>query len=192
MATIVVRGQLAEAQLLAEILLAGHGDRWRHTVAVARRAEELCDAGLDEDPDDREALIAAAWLHDIGYSPALAETGFHNLDGAAFLDRNGWPERICALVAHHSGGRYVARAHGLLAELDHYPAERSIVADALTYADQTVGPRGQRMSLEERMAEMLVRRGPDSVQAKVHRVRAPYLRRVAERVESRLRTPAAD
>jgi hypothetical protein len=28
------------------------------------------------------ALVAAAWLHDIGYSPELVVTGFHQLDGA--------------------------------------------------------------------------------------------------------------
>jgi hypothetical protein len=30
---------------------------------------------------DRPVLIAAAWLHDIGYAPGLPETGFHPLDG---------------------------------------------------------------------------------------------------------------
>jgi hypothetical protein len=33
-------------------------------------------------PDD---LVAAAWLHDIGYAPELAKTGFHPLDGSAAL-----------------------------------------------------------------------------------------------------------
>jgi hypothetical protein len=32
-------------------------------------------------------FVAAAWLHDIGYAPAIAEsgTGFHPLDGARYL-----------------------------------------------------------------------------------------------------------
>jgi len=105
------------------------------------------------------------------------------VDGAVDLDRGGWPRRVCSLVAHHSGADFVARARGLSAALDRYPADRSPVSDALTYADQTVGPRGQRVSIDERMAEMLARHGRDSIQAAVHHLRAPYLRAVAERVE---------
>jgi HD superfamily phosphodiesterase len=61
----------------------------------------------------REALVTAAWLHDVGYGPALRQTGFHSLDGATYFDRHGWPPRIGALVAHHSSARFVAQAVGL-------------------------------------------------------------------------------
>lgn len=40
--------------------------------------------------DDRSILIAAAWLHDIGYAPGIQETGFHPLDGGLYLRRAGW------------------------------------------------------------------------------------------------------
>ena len=30
-------------------------------------------------------MTAAAWLHDIGYAPAVDDTGFHPLDGARYL-----------------------------------------------------------------------------------------------------------
>src|SRR6476646_1657594 len=60
-----------------------------------------------------DALVASAWLHDIGYAPALRQTGFHPLDGATYLRQEGWPDDVCALVAHHSGSRFVARINGL-------------------------------------------------------------------------------
>jgi predicted hydrolase (HD superfamily) len=50
-------------------------------------------------------LAGAAWLHDIGYAPALPDpcTGFHPLDGARHLrDTAKADEVTCRLVAHHS------------------------------------------------------------------------------------------
>ena len=46
-----------------------------------------------------EALVSAAWLHDIGYAPDVVETGFHPLDGARYLAGLGAPERVVNLVA---------------------------------------------------------------------------------------------
>jgi putative nucleotidyltransferase with HDIG domain len=175
---------VGQAKALAAKLLASLPDRWRHTIAVAGRAEELTDA---VDPGDREILRAAAWLHDVGYAPRIAVTGFHPLDGARFLDSQGWPPRLCALVAHHSGARFVARMLDLGDQLRTYPDERSPVTDALVYADQTVGVRGEPLPIEERMADMLHRHGPDSPNAAAHQVRAPYLLAAAHRVEQRLR-----
>jgi len=34
---------------------------------------------------DADLLEAAAWLHDIGYTPGLAAAGLHSLDGARYL-----------------------------------------------------------------------------------------------------------
>jgi hypothetical protein len=170
-----------DARDLAQILLDGQTERWRHTIGVARRAEEL--AGT---VDEAEVLLSAAWLHDIGYSPAVRDTGFHPLDGARYLDRHRWPGRLSALVAHHSGACFVAVSRGLSAELDEYRREESAVSDALTYADQTVGPAGRRMTIRERAADMLERHGPDSPNARAHHLRWPYLLDVAERVEQRL------
>jgi hypothetical protein len=122
----------------------------------------------------------------VGYSPQLARTGFHPLDGARFLLRQGWPVRVCGLVAHHSGARFLARFHGLHLQLDAYDDEHSPVTDALAYADQIVGAHGERLALEERLTDLLRRHGPDSPNALAHPDRAPYLRAAAERVEHRL------
>jgi HD superfamily phosphodiesterase len=75
--TIDDAARLAEERL-AEVL----PRRWRHVRSVARRARWVAkELAL---PDD---LLTAAWLHDIGYAPELAETGFHPLDGARYLRR---------------------------------------------------------------------------------------------------------
>ena len=72
---------VAEARDLAYTLLHATGNRWLHVQAVAARAEELRGA---VGPAEGELLVAAAWLHDIGYSPELSHEGFHPLDGARY------------------------------------------------------------------------------------------------------------
>lgn len=177
------RLQLGTARQLAGALLGEVGTRWQHSIGVASRAAELSAAVA---PADRTLLIAAAWLHDIGYCPRLAVTGFHPLDGARFLAAEGWPLRLCALVAHHSGAGFVAEATGLVDEMAEFPDERSAVTDALALADQTTSPTGVPAILADRIAETVRRHGPDSVQAAVHARRGPYLLGVADRVAHRL------
>lgn len=47
--------------------------RWTHTQGVAAQARVVGPVlGWDTD-----LIETAAWLHDIGYAPALAVTGFH-------------------------------------------------------------------------------------------------------------------
>jgi putative nucleotidyltransferase with HDIG domain len=175
---------VAEARRVAKNLLhARLPERWRHTQGVANHAAEL--AGTVPSAD-RSLLIAAAWLHDIGYSPALEETGFHPLDGALYLRDHGWDERLIALVAHHSGARFVPVERGFDSMMTEIRFEDSAVSDALTYADQTIGPNGRRMSVPYRIAEAITRHGPDSPNMCARVERVPYLLAVADRVEKRL------
>jgi HD superfamily phosphodiesterase len=76
--------------------------RWTHVQAVAGRADTLAAHLAHE---EGTVLLAAAWLHDIGYAPALAANGFHPLDGAHHLADTGADPRLVALVAHHSAAR---------------------------------------------------------------------------------------
>ena len=158
------------------------GDRWRHVVAVAERAESIAGAVPAQ---DRDLLVAAAWLHDIGYG--LVDSGLHSLDGARHLRSLGTADRLCRLVAHHTAAIVEAEARGLAGELAaEFQPEYSLVADALTYADLTVGPQGQPMTVEDRLAEILRRYPPDHV---VHQsiLRArPGLTATAARAERRL------
>ncbi|WP_446214699.1 HD domain-containing protein [Micromonospora sp. IBSANI012] len=113
---------------------------------------------------DAELLAAAAWLHDIGYAPDVADTGFHSLDGARWLLRQGFSLRLAALVAHHSCASYEADERGLGDALaSEFPLETSATSDALWYADMTTGPDGQDFTVQERLAEIRERYGPDDL-----------------------------
>src|SRR5260370_21607181 len=86
-------------------LLPAVGKRWLHVQGVVRQAERVSALFAEE---DQHYLLAAAYLHDIGYAPALQRTGFHPLDGATYiLDQLG-DMRLAALVAHHSEARFEA------------------------------------------------------------------------------------
>ena len=163
------------AERLAFDLLGQSGNRWAHTRAVAARATE---ATVVLPAEQRPTLIAAAWLHDIGYVTSVHDTGFHPLDGARYLERRGWPPVIAGLVAHHSGARFVAAVRGLDDELADFADpmfSRGPLADALTWADQTTSPTGRTVDLDTRMADMLARHGPDSPTALAHPMRRPAL-----------------
>jgi hypothetical protein len=166
----------------AERLIAPLGNRWAHVQAVARQAGRVA---ASFSPEDGDALVAAAFLHDVGYAPSLNRLGFHPVDGARFLRGLG-RERLACLVAHHSGARFEAEERGLVDELAAFPAEEGPVMDALTYADMTTGPAGQPMTLDQRVDEILRRYPPDDP---VHRaiVRAlPLLQAAVKRTLRRL------
>jgi hypothetical protein len=98
-------------------------------------------------------LVAAAWLHDIGYAATPAGTGFHPIDGARHLRSLGH-ERLARLIAWHSSALTEAPALGLADELAAFPPETSAAADALTYCDMTTCPAGERVTMPERLAEI--------------------------------------
>lgn len=177
-------GDVHRARDLAQRLLVDLPERWRHTIGVARRAEGVI--GTLGSRGEGDVLLSAAWLHDIGYAAALRDTSFHPLDAARHLEAAGWPARVVGLVAHHSAAWCVAQVRGLAEEISIFPHEDSPVSDALIYADQTVGPDGRVMSVEQRLADMLRRHGPGSPKAAAYPQRAPLLRAAVHRVEQRL------
>jgi hypothetical protein len=135
---------VSDARELAATLLdtAPFAQRWAHVQGVAERAVDLA---VTVDPADRVVLVCAAWLHDVGYAPGLVETGMHALDGARYLRAHDWPQRVAALVAHHSGARFEAAERGLTRLLDEFTLETGSVMEALVTADLTVGPDGQQV-----------------------------------------------
>jgi putative nucleotidyltransferase with HDIG domain len=173
----------ASVESLAGRLLVPLGNRWRHTQAVAARAAQLADAVPDE---ERDLLIVAAWLHDLGYARELATTGFHPLDGARYLAAEGFPLRLCALVAHHSAATFEAEQRGLLGELEEWPKEDGAVADALWMADMTTGPTGDQVDYPSRLSEILSRYEPDSVVSRAMSSARPTIEGAISRTERRL------
>src|SRR3984957_12257912 len=98
------------AELARKLLEVPLPRRWAHVQGVAAQARSLAPIlGADA-----ELLEAAAWLHDIGYSPELADTSFHPLDGARYLrDVQDADPMLCRLVANHSCAIIEAEERGL-------------------------------------------------------------------------------
>jgi HD superfamily phosphodiesterase len=107
-------------QLVRALLQEPLPRRWAHVQGVADRTRSLAPVlGADAD-----LLEAAAWLHDIGYTPSLATTGLHRLDGARYLrDAEHADAMLCRLVAHHSCAIIEAGERGL-ADALRYEFER--------------------------------------------------------------------
>ena len=167
----------------AREMLTDVGTRLAHVESVGRRAEQVAEVLPTE---DRVPLIAAAYLHDVGYSPARRVTGLHPLDGERWLRAQGVDRRVCNLVAHHSGARFEAEECRLLAELEEFDLELGPVMDALVFADMTTGPDGGHVRFEERLDEILTRYSPDDpVHRAILRAR-PSLADSFERAAQRL------
>lgn len=167
------------AQTVArELLESALPRRWAHAEGVARRAREAAPTA----PAHAELLEAAAWLHDVGYSPAVATTGFHPLDGARHLrDTTDASPVLCCLVAHHSGALVEGRLRELSAALEREFPLATIappeLLDVLTYCDMTTGPAGDPVSVDERLAEIAERYPTDSVVHRAIAELAPTIRR---------------
>jgi len=134
---------------------------------------------------DRGLLVAAAWVHDIGYAAELRETGFHPLDGARWLRACGH-ERLASLVAYHSGAWYEAATRGLAEALGEFAEEQSIVADLLTYCDLTTDAGGRRVAVSARLAEIGRRYGRDSHVSRGMRAAAGPLAALSLRAQNRI------
>ncbi len=159
--------------------------RWAHSQGVARRATELAsmvdsDAGL---------LASAAVLHDVGYAPRPAVTGFHPLDGASFLrDVHHADDRLVRLVANHSFALLEAEQRGLMQvlETDFPSLEDQVLMDALVWCDMTTTPGGQQTTAKERVAEIVCRYGAASVVGHFIGRASPEIFAAVGRVDSRL------
>ncbi|MHB8508330.1 MAG: HD domain-containing protein [Candidatus Dormibacteria bacterium] len=179
-------GSAAWALETAGSLLSDMGQRWIHVRAVAAKANQLAAAMA---PDLADVLVAAAWLHDIGYSPTLLRSGFHPLDGADYLHRLG-EHRLAGLVAFHSGARFEAQARGLTQAPVRFRRERSMVADVLDWCDLTTDSNGDTVSLETRVAGVIRRHGLGSPVVDGLQLALPSFRRSLARVERSLLAPS--
>ena len=134
--------------------------RYEHSRGVAQRAARA--AQLVRLPaDERRRLLAAAWLHDIGYA---LSSGYHPVAGARVLRRAGH-EPLARLVAHHSGAAERARLLGLPDVTAEFPVpagpDRGLL-DLLDVSDLLSGPDGEPITPVTRLRLMVERKGPDS------------------------------
>jgi hypothetical protein len=154
----------SEVAVFEDVLTVLTEDRKAHCIEVGHKVESV--AGLVPAPF-RSDLVAAATLHDVGYGHPF--TGFHPLDGAAFLAGEGFGRLICHLVAFHSMSPLEAEVRGL--NLSAYDEYRVDVATStlrrleaiICWADMTTGPAGGTVLVETRLEEIVSRYGPDDV-----------------------------
>lgn len=135
--------------------------------------------------EDGSTLIAAAYLHDVGYADAMAETGFHPLDGGRFVRTRGH-EHIARLVAHHSGARTEAQLRGIDRYCDEFAFDDGPLDHALTFCDLTTGPDGSSVTLAWRVDEITSRYGPDSVVAQAITAGVPEFERACRETGERV------
>ncbi|KUF10816.1 HD domain-containing protein [Pseudoponticoccus marisrubri] len=138
-----------------ERLFPAGADRLAHIRRVMQTARALearrCFGGR---------LVLAAAYHDIGYAPSLVVTGFHPVDGALVARRDGLDTEIVDAVLHHSGARALAQRSRPDLVAHYGPVCRMMdtaLSRALTFCDLRSGPRGERLSQSERLAEIAVR-----------------------------------
>lgn len=152
------------AELARKLLEVPIPRRWAHVQGVAAQARSLALVL----GDDADLIEAAAWLHDIGYSPELADTGFHPLDGARYLrDAQHADPALCNLVANHSCAIIEAEERGLAHALSReFPIPATALNDALAYCDMTTTPTGGAVAVHDRISEIKERYGPCNVVTK--------------------------
>ncbi len=94
---------------------------------------------------------------------------------------------MCRLVAHHSCALIEAEQWGLADDLsrEFTPAPRDL-SDALIYCDMTTGPDGQWMTIEQRLADIRGRYGPEHLVTRALAWSAPQLTAAVDRVARRL------
>ncbi len=167
----------------AESLLASSGNRWLHVQGVVEKVRWVSEMF---DTENRTCLIAAAYMHDIGYASSLKKTGFHPLDGAYYLRSSGY-DRLASLVAYHSGAYFKAQLRGYEKALSEFTYEHSAVADALTYCDMTTNAVGVPTLLGERISDIFCRYGETDIVAQALRRSLPSISLAVERTTHRLR-----
>jgi HD domain len=158
MASIVDYAEAVAFDLLADSL----PRRWAHTVGVAAAADRFARTLA---PHCAERVVAAAWLHDIGYAPDLVAAGFHPIDGAAYVarSRSSVLSDVVGLIAHHTGAAFEAAERGLENELARYrfPVDVEELA-LLNAADLCTSPDGVFLDPQAMLTEVLDRYPPDN------------------------------
>ncbi|MGB3373940.1 MAG: HD domain-containing protein [Microbacterium sp.] len=175
----------ARARSLATEHLSDAPKRWAHVQGVAATAERVAPL-LDAEHSDE--IIAACWLHDVGYASGIATTGFHPVDGARFAENAGLPALVVSLIAFHTGALFEAQQRGLLAELSEFAPPPRDILDVVTYADMTTSPSGDPISAEDRISEILSRYAEDGPVFAAVSQSAPELLAAVARVNERRAT----
>lgn len=174
---------VARARTVAEDRLVSLPRRWAHVQGVASRAVEVTSTLGSLLADE---IVAAAWLHDVGYADTVAVSGFHPVDGALFARREGFPELVVSLIAFHTGAEEEASQRGLSMSLSEFTPPAEDTLDVVTFCDLTTSVDGALTDAHSRIAEILERYEPTDPVHRAVSASAPGLLAAVGRVESRL------
>ena len=155
---------LEGAAQCASILLSG--DRYNHTLRVVDRARHLAELNQLTDTD-RDLLLQAAYLHDVGYSEVIKFCDYHPVDGFTYLRANSWSKDVQLLTLHHTFSNTLAEMSrtDLTSEyrLNPLPYHLTHLFNLLTTADMTSDGKGNIVTIAERVKDVGERHGTDSI-----------------------------
>jgi hypothetical protein len=141
----------AAAEALASRLLSFLPVRLTHSSAAAGQARRVASTVPD---GDRELLIAAAVLHDIGYSAPLIDTRVSSPRWNEPSDAHGWTGQVGGpgrTSLRSSSARTGRGRRGLACRVRQRGIRRS---DALIYADMTASPDGRQVDVRARLTDI--------------------------------------
>lgn len=152
--------------------------RFAHMQQASKTAKRIAtQTGLNGDKADR--LITATLFHDVGYSEKLKQTGFHPLDGAAFLAHAGAQEEVIEAVLWHSSTEQDIKA---LPEVENIyknfppPSKNNQTLKGVSYCDFRTSPVGESFSFGQRIAEFRNRFGDNGYTRKATKWTLPVVR----------------
>lgn len=161
-------------------------NRLNHIISVGKMMEEITFF-LFLDNKTRQLAIDCAYLHDIGYSEKVKDTGFHPYDGYLFCLEKGYDPSIAKIVLLHSGSfsqMLLNRNH--LEEIYHkaintLTAKEKLILDLVSFCDTHINGYGKRVSLSERVND-IYERHPTNKTVKAHMfIEHPYYKSLEEK-----------
>ncbi|NDV25825.1 HAD-IIB family hydrolase [Desulfovibrio sp. JC010] len=164
---------------LAASFFPADSTRLAHMRQACKTARRLVEQ-MDYDAETAEKIVTAALFHDVGYSEKLKKTGFHPLDGAAYLAHCNAPEDVIRAVLWHSSTPVEIESLPEIKKIyDNFPGPdyESPIHKAVAYCDFRTSPLGESYSFGQRIVELEGRFGMDSLPPSIARKTLPYTRR---------------
>nr|WP_239061059.1 HAD-IIB family hydrolase [Desulfovibrio sp. JC022] len=164
---------------LAASFFPADSTRLAHMRQAGSTARRLT-AQIDYDAETARKIITAALFHDVGYSEKLNKTGFHPLDGAAYLAHCNAPEDLIRAVLWHSSTPVEIESMPEMKEIySQFPGPNydCPIHKAVAYCDFRTSPVGESYSFGQRIVELENRFGTDSVPPAIARKTLPYSRK---------------
>lgn len=155
-------------------------DYMLYTVAVARKCKSFGRIiGLSEEEID--LLLMAAYLHNAGRFIEEKKSRIHQHNAYITLKNLGWNEDVCLLILHHLDGyglrKLIAPTSSTHVFKEPLPARLETLNQILTLSSLITGPKGESVTLEERI-ELGVKRYNEN------HIRVKHLRNLANNAQS--------